>query len=247
MQSGSSQSFLRDSGFFLNGGSLSVCSWDLSSNFKAWGLRRWGSLICILFSDGLLFSRMFAWRSAALVFRTRRIGPKMFGRFRKIAEESGGSASCDTQPNCRASFTEPLHFCRHPASACCSVVPQPFCAQTSTYCRMFKPILTGRIHIREDANSHKVIWCKYLSRSFCTAVDWSLQMDSSLWSSFSSTHLHLFVLAVQRVERFSVSVLHAPNRRGGNCIAHVSNTNLLLSTDSKFLVSFQYHLILCES
>ena len=83
---------------------LSVSSWDLSSNFIGQGLRWWGTLTCILFSDGPLFSRMFAWRSAALVNRTRQISPKTFVPFRKIIEDSGGSVSCNTQPNCRTSF-----------------------------------------------------------------------------------------------------------------------------------------------
>ena len=54
-------------------------------------------------SDGPLFSRMFAWRSAAPVNRTRRIGPKTCVHFREIDTDSGGSTSCDTQPNCRTS------------------------------------------------------------------------------------------------------------------------------------------------
>ena len=45
------------------------------------------------------------WRQCVLVNRPRGIGPKTFGPFRKIAEDFGGSASCDTQPNCRTCFT----------------------------------------------------------------------------------------------------------------------------------------------
>ena len=47
---------------------------------------------------------MFAWRNAALVNRTRQIGPETCVPFREIAADSGGSTSCDTQPNCRTSF-----------------------------------------------------------------------------------------------------------------------------------------------
>ena len=64
-----------------------------------------------------------------------------------------------------------LHFCHHPSSAFRWVVPQPACVQMNTCRRIYNPIQTYRIDIREDANSHKVIKCKYFSRSFCTAVD----------------------------------------------------------------------------
>ena len=37
----------------------------------------------------------------------------------------------------------------------------------------------------------------YLSRSFCTAVGWTSQTDSGLWSSFFSTHFFLFVLVAR--------------------------------------------------
>ena len=42
-----------------------------------------------------------------------------------------------------------------------------------------------------------------------------------------------------------MSVLHAPDRRAGNCIGLLSNTVLLLSTDIKLLVLFQYHVERC--
>ena len=82
-----------------------VSSWDLSSNFEAYGLRWWRTLTRIFPSDGPLFSRMFAWRCVAFVNRTRRVGSKTFVLFPEINIESGGSASCDTQPNCRTLFT----------------------------------------------------------------------------------------------------------------------------------------------
>ena len=81
-----------------------------------------------------------------------------------------------------------------------------------------------RIDIREDANSHKVIWCKYISGNLCTA----------------STHFYLFVLVIQRVEPFLVSVLHACLHRVGNYTCLLSNTVLVLSIDSKLLVLFQH-------
>ena len=76
---------------------LHVSFWGRSSNFGAYGLPWWGFLIWITPSDGPLLSRMFAWR-------TRRVGAKTLALFRKIDEDSGGSTSCDTQPNCSASF-----------------------------------------------------------------------------------------------------------------------------------------------
>ena len=48
---------------------------------------------------------MFAWRNAALLNRTRRIGSNTFTPFLQIVAESGGSVSCDTQLNCRTLFT----------------------------------------------------------------------------------------------------------------------------------------------
>ena len=45
------------------------------------------------------------------------------------------------------------------------------------------------------------------------------------------------MLVAQMVERCSVSILHAHIRRAGNCIGLLSNTALLLSTDSKYSFS----------
>ena len=97
---------------------------------------------------------MFARGSAVLVNGTRRIGSKTFVPFRKIAEDSDGSTSCDTQLNCRTLFIIAT------ALLICLVVLQPSSAQMSTMRRTYIPI-----YIREDANTHKAIWCKYLSRS----------------------------------------------------------------------------------
>ena len=114
-------------------------------------------------SDGPLFSRMSAWRNVAFVNRTRRIGPKVFVPFRKIEKDSSGSVSWNIQPNCRTSFNLATTFYHHPYSVFL-VVPQPFCAETSTYCRVYNPILTYQSDIREDANCHKEIKCTYLSQ-----------------------------------------------------------------------------------
>ena len=82
---------------------LSVSSWDRSSNFGALGLRWWGSPGQVTPSDGF-WSRMLAWHNMALVNLTHRIGFNMFGLFRKIDEDFGGSISCNTQPSCRVFF-----------------------------------------------------------------------------------------------------------------------------------------------
>ena len=62
-----------------------------------------------------------------------------------------------------------LHFCHHPSSAFCSVVPQPSSAEMGTPCRIYIPIQTYETDIREDGDSHKVILCKCLSRKFLHA------------------------------------------------------------------------------
>ena len=88
---------------------LSVSSWDRSSNFIAWWLRWWGCLTCIFSSDGLIFSRVLAWRSIDLVNRILRIGSKTFciGFPRDCLPlwETSSSESCETEPICGTIFT----------------------------------------------------------------------------------------------------------------------------------------------
>ena len=92
-----------------------------------------------------------------------------------------------------------FHYCfctfHHSSSAFYLVVPQLSSAETSTLCRIYTPFQTYTTDIRENAISHKVISCKYLSKSFCTAVDWSSQANalqplgvggSRRWSGFCS-------------------------------------------------------------
>ena len=77
-------------------------------------------------------------------------------------------------------FSQQLqHFCRRLLfllengsffSSFCSVVRQPYDAGTDTYPRLCNPILFCRIDVREDANTHKAISCKYLSKKICTVV-----------------------------------------------------------------------------
>ena len=89
--------------------------------------------------------------------------------FRKIAEDSGGSTSCDTQPNCRTLFTIATALLSPPFLVISFSCPSS--AELGTLCRIYSAIQTYRIDIREDTNGHKVIWSK--SRSFCTAVGWT--------------------------------------------------------------------------
>ena len=65
----------------------------LMRNFDLYFTKRWTFIL----SDVRL-------TRCSLVNRTRRIGPKTFMSFLEIPADSGGSASCDTQLNCRALF-----------------------------------------------------------------------------------------------------------------------------------------------
>ena len=86
---------------------------------------------------------------------TRRIGPKTSLPFREIDEDCGRSVSCNTQPICRTSFTFATAFLSPSFFGFLFFFPQPLYAETSTHCRMYNPIQTFRIDIREDANSHR--------------------------------------------------------------------------------------------
>ena len=65
-----------------------------------------------------------------------------------------------------------LHFCHHPFFGFlfgCSSTFQ--CGNEHSAPNTYIPIQFKSIDIREDANTHKAIWGKYLSRSIDTAVD----------------------------------------------------------------------------
>ena len=78
----------------------SVSSRDRSSNFRALGLRSWGSPGQIYPSEGF-WSRILVWRAIAFVNFTRWIAFGMSVPFRR--RDFGGFMSWNTQPNCRAS------------------------------------------------------------------------------------------------------------------------------------------------
>ena len=117
--------------------------------------------------------------------RTRRIDPKTFRiGFPRSSFSFGdldGSESCLTQPNCGTVFTiatallSSLFRFEGSFSAFHLVVLQPCSAGTDTCSLLYIPILFYRIDIREDANTHKVISHKYLSRSICTVAEESCQ------------------------------------------------------------------------
>ena len=88
--------------------SVTASSWDLSSNFIAYGLRWWGTLTFIFPYDGPFFSRILAWRGVNLVNRTLWVGSKTFciGFPRDFPPwEMSASETCATQPNCGTLFT----------------------------------------------------------------------------------------------------------------------------------------------
>ena len=166
---------------------LSVSSWDMSSNFIAWRLRQWGILTCIVPSDGPSFSWILAWRSVEWVNRTRWIGPKTFciGFPRACAPlwDSNGSDSCETQPNCGTVFTKATALFSSSVGMVALlglftwlffnfVVREQ--TQTSVPCFATR-FCFKRLDIREDANTHKAISCKYFSNSISTSVNESHQ------------------------------------------------------------------------
>ena len=181
------------------------------------------------------------------VNRTRRIGPRTVVPFREIDTDSGGSASLwyATQ----VSHTFHCSYCTFVTtlfSAFCSVVPQPSSAGMSTLRRIFR--FWPKNDIREDANSHKVIQCKYLSRSFCTTVSWDfpdwLLPLRLLFSRRTSTSWCWWLRGWSYFRcRFCTIVTLVPE----TALVSPRTLTFLLSTDSKFLFLSQCHFIPCDS
>ena len=168
----------------------------------------------VLFSDGPLFSLMLAWRSAALVNRTRRIGPKTFVLFRKINEDSSGSVSCNTQPQLSHIFhNSHCTFATTLLRLFFLVVPQASSAESSTYRRIYIPFRTGnlvQVPFKKPLHGCRLVFAVgFLPLRFL----------------FCSAHFYLFVLVAQRMERFLVLISHAHDCRAGKSIGLLSNTD----------------------
>ena len=173
---------------------------------------------------------------------------RTFVPFLKIDKDSGGSVLEYTTPNHRTSFNKATaFFVTTPLLAFYLVVPQPSCAETRTLCRIYIPLKTFETGIsggcqKSQRNLGQVPFKKSLH-----GCRWDFPDGLLPLRVLFSTHFYLLVLVAQRMERFWKLTSHAHNRRAGICIGLFSNTALLLSIDIKLLVTFQYHLIPCDS
>ena len=85
---------------------LSTSSWRSVLKFHCAGTAlMWKFDLYFTERSSFVFLDVCVTLRSAFVNRTRLIGLKTFRPFRKIDEESGGSVSWNTQPNCRASFS----------------------------------------------------------------------------------------------------------------------------------------------
>ena len=150
--------------------------------------------------------------------RTCRIEPKTFVSFRKIAEDSGGSTSCNFQSNCRTSFTIATALLSPPFLGhllCCS---SPFQCGNQHSTSNLEELTFGRMPIltrRFGASKFQEV----LTRR---SIEF-LRLTSSSGISFSRS-----------VGGVPFDVAH-----GGNYIDLPSNTALILSTGNKLLFLFQ--------
>ena len=149
--------------------------------------------------------------------------------------------SCDTQLNSRTLFTIASALLSSPFfgfSFGCSSTFQ--CGNKHSAPNLhYNSIQACRIDIREDANTHKAIWCKYLSRSIYTASrlnfpDWFLPLTFLVFDFYFG----FWDLVSQRVARFLVSVfvrsLPSCRKLHWSPFEHCS----FLSTSNKYLSSF---------
>ena len=184
---------------------------------------------------------MFAWRYVAFVNCTRRIGPKTFVLFRKIDKDSSGSVSWNTQTNCRTSFHHShCTFVTILIRLFAGLSPQPACAETSTYCRIYNPILTfGRMPIVTrwfSANTFQEVFARL-----------SIELPRSTPTSEVLFPRRTSFSLCWWLRGWNGLVLHFSPRRARNYTCLLSNTSLLLSIDCKLLVHFQHHLMSCDS
>ena len=159
----------------------SVSSWDQSSNFRAWRIRRWRCLTCIFPNDGPFFSRILAWRTVDWVNRTFRIDPKTLYNgfpgtgFHSLRNQCIRVLRDATQ--LRYNFHNSHSIPVVPFSslgiaslslALCLVVHQPYVAGTNTFLQLCNPFLFCRIHTREDAIFTKRSRASNFQKYFCT-------------------------------------------------------------------------------
>ena len=165
-------------------------------------------------------------------------GPKSLVLCRKIDEDSGGSMSWNTQPNCLASFTvdtallAPSFFGFFAGLIFNLPVLKstliPECASRF----LFVQVTFGRMP--------KITWW---SRALTFGA-----ISARLWDSFFSEYFyHPFLSVVQRKERILVSIWPAYSHCARNYNHLLSNTVLLLSMNSIPLVLFQHHVDPCDS
>ena len=120
--------------------------------------------------------------------------------------------------------------------AFCLVVHQPYDAGTNTYPRLCSPFLFCKIDTRVDANVHKAIACKYLSKNICTVVEEWHHGHFCLGYFSSLTHFVLVTRMARKVSRLWVLVFaHDRYSHAGN--VRLPNTGLFLSTGNRNLFS----------
>ena len=235
----------------------SVSSWDLSSNFTAWGLRWWGFLTCIFPNDGPFFSPILAWRSVDRVNCTFRIDPKTFriGFHRGCFPlwETNASESCDTQPGCDTLFTIATAFLSSLSLLFGKLllwalyVHQPCDAETDTCLQPYNPFHFHRIDTRADANIQTTFAYKCLPNNICTVFkEWT--HGYFCLGYFSSTHFDLVARMAQKLWRHCGLVfVHDLGSRAWDCIGFFANTSLFLSTGNRYLFLPQRRLIPFDS
>ena len=133
-----------------------------------------------------------------------------------------------------------LHFCHHLFRL---FVPQPSSAETSTLRRIYNPIQTHRIGIREDANTHTATASTFQEVFARLSIELPRLAIASDVSLFVTQFCLLVLVAAQRLARLLVSVLHDRYSHARNCIGLPLNTAFFLTTGDKYLSLFQRNLI----